>query len=61
MTAGCCGDAARVGATLPAWSEGEIDIHTISTGRGECLYIILPDGTDIIVDAGEFSRESKIM
>ena len=59
MTAGCCGDAARVGATLPAWSEGEIDIHTISTGRGECLYIILPDGTDIIVDAGEFSRKSK--
>ena len=42
---------------LAAWSEGELDIHTISTGRGECLFFILPDGTTMVVDAGEFSRE----
>ena len=59
FTAGCCGNKARVGATLPAWSEGYLDIHTISTGRGECLFFILPDGTSIVVDAGEFSREGK--
>lgn len=47
----------EVGDTLTAWSEGELDIHTISTGRGECLFIILPDGTTMVVDAGEFSRE----
>lgn len=58
-TAGCSGNTARVGETLPAWSEGHLDIHTISTGRGECLLVILPDGTTIVVDAGEFSRESK--
>ena len=46
-----------VGQVLPAWSEGELDIHTISTGRGECLFFILPDGTTMVVDAGEFSRE----
>ena len=45
-----------VGQVLPAWSEGELDIHTISTGRGECLFFILPDGTTMVVDAGEFSR-----
>ena len=59
FTAGCCGNKARVGATLPAWSEGYLDIHTISTGRGECVFFILPDGTSIVVDAGEFSREGK--
>ena len=49
----------ELGKALPAWSEGELDIHTISTGRGECLFIILPDGTTMVVDAGEFSRESS--
>ena len=46
-----------IGQPLTPWSEGELDIHTISTGRGECLYFILPDGTTMVVDAGEFSRE----
>ena len=47
-----------VGAPLTPWSEGELDIHTISTGRGECLFFIMPDGTTMVVDAGEFSRET---
>lgn len=49
----------EVGQTLPLWSEGELDIHAISTGRGECLYYIMPDGTTMVVDAGEFSRETS--
>lgn len=52
-------DEPKVGSTLTAWSEGELDIHTISTGRGECLFFILPDGTTMVVDAGEFSREAS--
>ena len=59
FTAGYNGRKARVGETLPAWSEGYFDIHTISTGRGECLLLIMPDGTTMVVDAGEFSREGK--
>lgn len=59
ITAGYNGKKARKGRTLPAWSEGYLDIHTISTGRGECIFLILPDGTSIVVDAGEFSREGK--
>ncbi|MBQ1224417.1 MAG: hypothetical protein IIX82_00480 [Alistipes sp.] len=59
LTAAHNGKKARKGRTLPAWSEGYLDIHTISTGRGECLLLILPDGTSIVVDAGEFSREGK--
>ena len=48
-----------VGSPLALWSEGCLDIHTISTGRGECIFIIMPDGTSLVVDAGEFSRESS--
>ena len=48
-----------VGSSLALWSEGCLDIHTISTGRGECIFIIMPDGTSLVVDAGEFSRESS--
>lgn len=49
----------EVGETLPAWSEGYLDIHFISAGRGECTFYILPDGTTMVVDVGEvFSNET---
>ena len=48
-----------VGKTLPAWSEGYLDIHTISSGRGECLLIVMPDGTSMVIDAGEIVYKSK--
>src|SRR5690606_18308430 len=37
---------------LPPWSEGYLDIHAINTGKGECTFFILPDGTTLLVDAG---------
>lgn len=40
-----------VGKTLPDWQEGYLDIHAINTGRGECTFFILPDGTTMMVDA----------
>ena len=43
----------EVGQTLPAWSQGTLDIHFINSGRGECAFFILPDGTTLLVDAGE--------
>jgi len=46
--------AAIVGETLPDWSEGCLDIHSINSARGECTFYILPDGTTMLVDAGEF-------
>lgn len=44
--------AQNAGQTLPAWKEGEMDIHHISTGRGNATFLILPDGTTMLVDAG---------
>ena len=43
----------HVGEPLPAWREGELDIHFINSGRGECTFFILPDGTTLVVDCGE--------
>ena len=42
------------GKQLPAWTQGCLDIHSINSGRGECTFYILPDGTTMLVDAGEF-------
>jgi beta-lactamase superfamily II metal-dependent hydrolase len=39
-------------ATLAAWSPGTLDIHHISTGRGNASLFVLPDGTTLLVDAG---------
>lgn len=42
-----------MGSPLPLWQEGVLDIHAISTGRGECFFYIFPDGTTMMVDAGD--------
>jgi beta-lactamase superfamily II metal-dependent hydrolase len=38
---------------LPDWQEGYLDIHHISTGRGNAAFIICPDSTTILIDAGD--------
>lgn len=43
---------AKVGEPLPAWTEGTLDIHSISSGRGESFLYIFPDGTSMLIDAG---------
>ena len=45
--------AGIVGKRLPEWRPGMLDIHQISTGRGSCAFFVLPDGTTMILDAGE--------
>jgi len=38
---------------FPKWEEGEMEIHHIYTGRGECVFCIFPDGTNLLIDAGD--------
>ena len=38
---------------LPDWQAGYLDIHQISTGRGNAAFLILPDGTTRLIDAGD--------
>lgn len=40
------------GAPLAPWTPGTLDIHHISTGRGNATLIVCPDGTSMMVDAG---------
>jgi hypothetical protein len=44
--------AQTVGEVLPPWTPGTLDIHQISTGRGNSALFIFPDGTTMLVDAG---------
>lgn len=44
--------APLVGAPMPKWTPGTVDIHQISTGRGNAALFVLPDGTTLLVDAG---------
>lgn len=44
--------APTIGVPLPSWTPGTLDIHQISTGRGNSALFILPDGTTLLVDAG---------
>lgn len=45
--------AQTVGEPLPPWSPGELDIHQILTGVGNSALLIFPDGTSLLVDAGD--------
>ena len=52
-------NAQKVGNKLSPWSEGYLDIHEISTGRGSSTFFILPDGTTMLFDAGEFTETDQ--
>ena len=44
--------ADQVGQSIAPWSPGTMDIHQISTGRGNAALVVMPDGTTLLVDAG---------
>lgn len=46
----------QIGKTLTPWRPGTLDIHHLSTGRGDATLIVGPDGTTILIDAGAASR-----
>lgn len=41
----------KVGQPMPRWQTGTFEIHSISTGRGEANFYIMPDGTSLLIDA----------
>lgn len=41
----------KVGEPMPLWQKGTVEVHSISTGRGESNFYIFPDGTSMLVDA----------
>ena len=43
--------------SYPAWKEGEMEIHHIYTGRGESNFMVFPDGTTMLIDAGDWDPD----
>lgn len=43
----------EIGTPYRGWIEGEFEIHHIHTGMGEANFIIMPDGTSMLIDAGD--------
>src|SRR5436190_17743976 len=43
---------ARIGEVLPSWTPGTLDLHQISTGHGNAAFFRFPDGTTMLLDAG---------
>ena len=41
------------GAALPPWTPGTLDIHQISTGRGNAALMRFPGGVSLLLDAGD--------
>lgn len=48
-------------APFEPWSPGHLDIHHISTGRGNSVLAICPDGTSIMIDAGAVNSSTDAM
>jgi beta-lactamase superfamily II metal-dependent hydrolase len=51
----------QVGLPLTSWQPGNLDIHHINTGRGNSAFIIMPDGTSLLVDAGASATQGAAM
>jgi hypothetical protein len=49
----------EIGAPKTPWSPGTLELHHISTGRGNSVLAICPDGTSIMIDAGAVLRSSE--
>lgn len=62
LTAGSLAAAAApiAGQPLPAWERGMLDIHQINNGTGDAAFLILPDGTTMILDAGAGFRPEQV-
>ena len=53
----CITIVGKISAQIPKWKQGYLDIHTIFTGHGNSQYIVFPDGTTMMIDAGDHWTE----
>ena len=51
----------EVGKPLPHWSPGELEIIHINTGGGNSAFVIFPDSTTLLVDAGDLDRTGFVV
>lgn len=51
-------DASEVGKRYVGWKEGDFDLHFISAGASESVFLVCPDGTTVLIDAGDRNPET---
>jgi beta-lactamase superfamily II metal-dependent hydrolase len=50
----------RSAGRFAPWQPGQLDIHHIALGRGVCTLLICPDGTSLMIDAGDAEERPEI-
>ena len=53
VAAGCTSVQDETGKPYKGWKQGEFDVHHIHTGMGEANFLIMPDGTSMLIDSGD--------
>ena len=48
------------GGVLAPWKPGELKIHLIHTGVGECQFLVFPDGTTMMIDCGDHAAMTRL-
>ena len=48
------------GGALAPWKPGELKIHLIHTGVGECQFLVFPDGTTMMIDCGDHAAMTRL-
>ncbi|MDD4193617.1 MAG: MBL fold metallo-hydrolase, partial [Mangrovibacterium sp.] len=54
LSMSCVSPVNEIGQPYKGWEKGEFDIHHIYTGRGESNFLIFPDATSMLIDAGDW-------
>lgn len=61
---GTCGAVGKADApdkgVLEPWKPGELKIHFIHTGVGECQFMVFPDGTTLMLDCGDHAAMTRL-
>ena len=52
--------APQAGGALPPWTPGTLDIHQIVTARGNAAFFQFPDGTTMLLDAGDSGPSDEL-
>lgn len=47
------------GSTNLVGGDGELAVHIINVGQGDCIYIQLPDGKDMVIDCANYNDDGE--